>query len=336
MNHLTLPIFEMTKIEATSMAVSIVVIAFLTIGFGVLFYLYYHYYKKCVKGGLEDSYLKEEIIKENPSYFKNVEKVIYDDSLSLEEKYESVPTIQEHVKDVLMRKNGLKFLANTVLVLVYLACLSVLIFAATSRASGEVFPFGNTSCVVIRTGSMEEVNPSNGYIKEHNLTDQIETMALIGLDKVENEEAMEQYKIYAIEGDNRILVHRLITIRENEEGDTVYTFRGDANSASFNEEIDVPFEQIIGVYNGFQNVGLGMTVAYLQSDIGIIAVCFGLILIGCYDIFEIILGKRIEERKQLLYPIIDGETKHHILESSSLHSRLELQEKKPHIEEPKE
>ena len=75
------PMMAMTRIEATSLAVSICVIVFLTLGFGVLFYLYYHYYRKCVDGGLEDGYLKNEIIKENPSYFKNVEAVIKDDSL---------------------------------------------------------------------------------------------------------------------------------------------------------------------------------------------------------------------------------------------------------------
>ena len=79
------PMMAMTRIEATSLAVSICVIVFLTLGFGVLFYLYYHYYRKCVDGGLEDGYLKNEIIKENPSYFKNVEAVIKDDSLTLED-----------------------------------------------------------------------------------------------------------------------------------------------------------------------------------------------------------------------------------------------------------
>ena len=319
------PMMAMTRIEATSLAVSICVIVFLTLGFGVLFYLYYHYYRKCVDGGLEDGYLKNEIIKENPSYFKNVEAVIKDDSLTLEDKYAKVPTMKEHVHEVFMRKNGLKVLANTVLVIVYAACLAVLIFAAYSRASGETFAFGNTTCLIVRTGSMEEANAANSYLEENNLTDRIETMSLIGIDKVDSIADMEQYKIYAFEGDDRVLVHRLISI--NLEGEEpVYTFRGDANSASFVEEIDVPFSKIIGEYNGFQNVGLGMSVAYLQSDIGIIAVCFGLILVGAYDVFEIALGKRIEKRKEEIYPLIDSETKHHIKELSEVEGTIAVEQ----------
>ena len=325
----------MNRIEATSMVVSIVVIFFLTLAFGILFYLYYRYYRKCVDGSLEDSYIKKEVIKENPRYFRHVDEVVQDENMTLEEKYEAIPALEEHVKGVMKRKNGLKVLANTVLVIVYLLCLSVLAFAAYSRASGETFLFGDTTCLIIRTGSMEEDNKSNSYLVENNLTEDIPAMALVGLDKVSSPEDMELYGIYAFQGEDRILVHRLISIQETEEGD-LYTFRGDANSASLVEEVDVPFEKIVGVYNGFQNVGLGMTIGYLQSDIGIIAVCFGLVLVGCYDIFEISLGKRIEARKKILYPIIDGETKHHVMEGHRQLVKRLLSEEKAPIEEPKE
>lgn len=56
---------SVSNLEAISLAVSISVIVLLVIGFGVLFYLYYRYYAKCIDHKVEDSYIAREVILEN-------------------------------------------------------------------------------------------------------------------------------------------------------------------------------------------------------------------------------------------------------------------------------
>ena len=61
---------------------------------------------------------------------------------------------------------------------------------------------------------METVNESNTYIQENNLTNQIETYSLIGIDKVSSDEEIELYEDvdFIMDYDKKELVFPILNI----------------------------------------------------------------------------------------------------------------------------
>ena len=166
------------------------------------------------------------------------------------------------------------------------------------------------------TGSMEDKNPENDYLIENDLDDQITQYSLIGIDKIDSINEIELYDIIAFyDSDENIIVHRVIAIRE-EEGIKYIQTQGDANTGSINDEIAITEDRIIGIYDGYQNYGLGITITYLRSTLGIIALCgFGVFLL-VYSISESNIDKAYEER--LEYLAIEKDKKPQLEEADAL------------------
>ena len=199
MEHLIKLVTTAELVQSISLWVSIAVIILLFITLSSSFYIYYRYYRRCIDHELEDEYIRKEIKGENKKFFRNFEKLRDDENLSKEAKVEEYrkELLLDHVAKKMRIKNGLKILANTVLVLTYIVFIFAMTFALYTRASGEQFYLGDTSYVVIQSGSMDEPVETNTYIQDNNLTDQIRTYSLIGLEKVENESDIELYDIVA-------------------------------------------------------------------------------------------------------------------------------------------
>lgn len=324
------------RVETTSLVVAIVVLALLFISFAALFFLYYRYFRKSIDYSLEDRYILKDMVLRSRSFFTKAG-----------EKYESgskeVPSYLENLEAKAKRARVWKIVGNTVLIICYLLIAAVMIAAIAIRAQGNSFKIGDKSYLVIKTGSMETVNNSNTYIEENNLTDQILTYSLIEIEEVTTEE-MEQYRIYAfVTDDGTVIVHRLIAMGSNGDGEMRYAFRGDANSTSASYELSVPFDRIIGVYTGWNNWGLGIFVNYAQSYIGIITLAFALILVGFYDILDAAIGKRIKLREDDLAVRVDQDIKQRFANRSGFPYTLYLNRKlkpqeiiPPFLMEPKE
>ena len=290
------------RVETTSLVVAIVVLALLFISFAALFFLYYRYFRKSIDYSLEDRYILKDMVQRSRSFFKEAGE-------SYDSGSKEAPSYLENLEIKAKRARLWKIIGNTVLILFYLLIAAVMIAAIAIRAQGNSFKIGDKSYLVIKTGSMETVNKSNTYIEENNLNDQILTYSLIEIEEVTPEE-MEQYRIYAfVTDDGMVVVHRLIAMGSNGDGEMRYAFRGDANSTSASYEVSVPFDQILGVYTGWNNWGLGIFVNYAQSYIGIITFAFALILIGFYDILDAAIGKRIKVREDDLAIEIDADVK---------------------------
>lgn len=292
------------RLESVATIVSIAVIALLAITLGGLFMLYYHYYSKCIKGQIEDEYIHDEIIAENKKFFKEEGEKLSETDRQFCYRYNERKLLQLHLYEKNHGKNRMKIVSNIFLVIFYLVFVSMMSFAIYVRASGELFSINNTSCLIIKSGSMEEKNEYNSYLEENNLNDQISTYSLIGIEKVEEQE-LKKFDIIAFRDDKeRIIVHRIIRIKED-EGKIYVETRGDSNMASASYEIKIPYERIIGRFNGFQSFGLGIVIYYFQSGIGMITLAFALILLGFYDILDARLGKLIADRKLVLAIGID-------------------------------
>lgn len=194
---------------------------------------------------------------------------------------------------------------------VYIVILAFLGWGAVNRAQGNLNFVNNVAPLVIETSSMESVNTSNQqYIDQNGLSGQENRIEQFAYITISNEQSViDSIALYDIvafrypvvrNGENVdiTVVHRLISQRE-QDGQTLYTFRGDANPGSLQNEIDVTKDRIIGVYKsanyqGSYNLGFGYFVVYIQSSIGIttVAVAFLLLVIyaflfegvtACYD-----------------------------------------------------
>lgn len=298
------------RVRTVSTVISIIVLALLFVVLAISFTLYYHYYKKCIDNELEDGFLRGEIKNQNKGFFKKFQELLDDKSLTPRLKVMKYRqnTLVDEVNNVSTTKKTLRILLNIGLFLVYGAFVALLIFSIYIRASGEQFMLGNSYYVIILSGSMETVYDGNTYIAANGLTDQIATFSMIGLDKVDSPEDIELYDIVSYYNDrHELIVHRVIDIKQDEEGEYIYRIKGDANAFSSTLERELPYSRIDGVYNGYQNFGLGLTLNYLRSNIGIIAVSLGLMLIGVYDVFDTMIGRQLKLRKEELYPIIDEE-----------------------------
>lgn len=324
------------RVETTSLVVAIVVLALLFVSFAALFYLYYRYFRKTIDYRLEDRYILKDMVQRSRSFF-----------LKAGESYDSgskeAPSYQDHLAVEAKRARLWKIIGNTFLVVFYLLIAALMIAAISIRSQGNSFKIGNKSYLVIKTGSMEAVNPSNAYIEENHLDDQILTYSLIEIEEVTPEE-MERSRIYAfLADDGSLIVHRLIDMGSNGDGEMRYAFRGDANSTSASYEVSVPFERIVGAYTGWNNWGLGIFVNYAQSYIGIITLAFALILVGFYDVLDAAIGKRIKLREDDLAVRVDQDIKQRFANRSGFPYTLYLDRKlkpreiiPPFLMEPKE
>ncbi len=308
---------KFSQLDLISTIVSIIVIFLLVVTFGILFLLHYRYYKKCILHHLEDDVLKKEVLYENKKYLKKTETLLNDNAKSLEEKKTQIDPLASYVEQKKKKHIPLKIAGNIFLGVFYALFVLVLISAIYIKSSGDMFVVRDTSCLVIQSGSMEEKNEYNTYLFENQLDDQISTYSLISIRKVAKED-IHLYDIIAFKDqDNRIIVHRVIQIYE-ENGEIRYMAKGDANNGSASYELSLRYEDILGKYTGYQSFALGVVIYYFQSGIGMITLCFGLALVGFYDLLDIKLGKYINSRKQELYLVIDQEIQDAITNKTNL------------------
>ena len=162
-------------------------------------------------------------------------------------------------------------------------------------------PFGNTSLVVIASGSMSEKNEENTYLS--SLNNQFNTYDIIGITKYDSQNDISLYDVVAFKNDEGItIVHRIIDIEEV-NGEEVYITRGDANSVSDNgSQYDdyLHYENIIGYYNGTRIQSVGIFVVFLQSNAGIITIVAIAYCLIMFDYYSNKYDEAIKNRTDLL------------------------------------
>lgn len=290
-----------SELEGIALGVAIAVIFLLALTFTILFYIWHFYYKKCINNGLEDKSIKKEIMAEYKDYLEVVpDKEINDKTLFLQKPSEDgKPFYFKEVNDAVeFKKKKTKISLNIILGFMYLVFLAIFALGIKARLEEGVTSYFGQSVLVIETGSMETKNEYNTYLETKDLDNQIKQYSLITLDIDITEDDMKQYDIYAFYNDKgEIIVHRLIVITTDEQGNNRYTFRGDANNASASYETSITFDKIIGRYTNYQNYILGILKVYLSSNIGLITVFFAFASALFYDIFEANSNTKFTERK---------------------------------------
>lgn len=266
--------------------IGIIVIIAMAACFGILFFLYTKQRCKIYRVGAEDENVSQDLEYIKVKYLKKHEEEenIYAKSL-------------EHRKK---KSHAIGVIGDVIYGIIIVIALALAGFGIYLSATNQPLFINDTSYLVIMTGSMEDKNPENDYLIENDLDDQITQYSLIGIDKIDSIDEIELYDIIAFyDSDENIIVHRVIAIRE-EKGIKYIQTQGDANTGSITDEIAITEDRIIGIYDGYQNYGLGIIITYLRSTLGIIALCgFGVFLL-VYSISESNIDKAYEERLEYL------------------------------------
>ena len=319
------------KLGSIAFVVSICVIIGFAIVFSILFALYGYYKIKNIKNGHENIVIETSLKRRYRKILNNPKTEVIDDNLyyelqgqtkesktylrvdntdNLEEnvKVSTINTIYDSIIDDKRRNKKFQIIYNIFFGILYAVLVFIFGFALGFRLGGEQLFFGNTTLMTIQTGSMETINKENKYIFENNLTDQIEQFSLIGIDKVAQED-IELYDILAYQSESGdIIVHRVTRIYTSLDTNiTYYTLKGDANTSSSAEELTLTYDKVIGRYNGFQNYGLGVTLTYLQSNIGLVAIAAAAIFLITYNVTESLIDKAYDNQTLIISKKIDIE-----------------------------
>ena len=211
--------------------------------------------------------------------------------------------------------------SNFITVLFYILLGLLFAMGIFLRVNKEQFFIGNHSYIVIESGSMSKKNVANKYLfdetlmKEYDFENQFDTFTMIQLEKVSKPSDLKLYDVvgYKLE-DGTIVVHRLVNITVDEESKTTYfQFRGDANSTSSEYEYHghdgkgkgLTMDDIVGRYTGWHSFGLGLFIDYFRSDIGIICVSSGILVVFLYYFFDDRVAKKIANREDEVTELID-------------------------------
>lgn len=267
----------------SSLIVAIVVLVLFGFVYFCLFIGMYRSRKRTLFARLEDDAIEQEIYDEYTEFQTDYVNMTFEEFLRRDERKSRRATI----------------VSGIFCLLVSLLCVGVLAFGMVARSRGDQVFFGDTAVLVVRSGSMQEKNDSNRYLFENGLDDQIEVYEMITITRDLSQ--IDLYDIVAFEGRNgETVVHRLVGIEETEDGKTLYSFRGDSNAASFDWEMRVASDRLIGVDTGFRNLFLGQFVVYLQSAIGLISVVVAVIVVVSYYIYCSLAAKMYVERRKTL------------------------------------
>lgn len=313
------------QLYVLALIISIFVIIGITICFSLLFFLYSFYKIKQINFGFEDEPLNKDF---NDKYYKN--------SLNREKKNKSNLSKIDYYKRIKKNNRVYHNILDTITGVFVLFFVFIFIVGVSfSSTDNNVSFYGNTFLTIL-SSSMEEKSEKNKYLKEHDLDNQIVQYSLISLKSVEKSEDIKEFDIIAFkldasrvsdslitysnsyrildnsseineenkENSSIIIVHRVIDIYDGSEdhddktlaGTTYFTTRGDSNEYSLSEEVAISFDEIVGVYTGFNNYYLGVFIIYFKSTIGIIAILSAALFLLLASISEEKINKAYNTR----------------------------------------
>lgn len=206
-------------------------------------------------------------------------------------------------------KKGNTFLDGLISSLIILLCVAVTGTMAYTKFSGELFPYNDSTTLVVASKSMSYTSTTNknkGYITAEMEAQQFDLGDIIIINDKPVEEDIVLYQIYAYKKDGKTIIHRLYDIKK---GDTdTYLFRGDANIGSDDKYVN--YEDIIGVYSRILISDIGIVVLFSQSYYGFYILLTIVTILAASSIFErkiYLLLKKRASRSILIGPITENE-----------------------------
>lgn len=235
-------------------------------------------------------------------YRNYIRKAVSETSNGLRD-IELIDTIIYENEPKVKRRNKAISASKTVVYYVFLVlAIPFLAFAIYSRITNGVVMIGDSSAMVVASGSMSEKNVSNDYLTTYSLNDQFYTYDMIALKKVD-ESSLRVYDVIAYRNDKNVnIIHRIISI-EVIDGENRYLTRGDANNAS---DTYMPrYDDIIGKYYGKRIPVIGIFISFLQSYSGIVTIVSIVFCLYSIDHQNRKLFNAEDDRKEVLSKVFD-------------------------------
>lgn len=255
----------MDKETLRTVILAVIILVTFSFAFLVSYYLYFVEKKKVINKGMDDKEIEEDISKKK----KKWQKKEANKHLTFEQQYFNADRSKSRANRIM----------NSILFVFMFIISAVVVTGYVQVKNNNYFYMNNKTVLVIKSSSMEKANSYNAYLttakqsEYQYINTRLQKYSLISIDKYYSGDELKLYDIVAFKMGDTVLVHRLIDIsKDSETNENLYTFRGDANNASFVEETKVTQDKIIGKYNGYSNVPLGYITSFIQSEIGIISI----------------------------------------------------------------
>ena len=149
-----------------------------------------------------------------------------------------------------------------------LLLIPLFILSVWNRINGNVMMLGDRALMVVASGSMSNRHPTNRYLDEKGLNDQLNTYDMIFVERVTDEDDLALYDVIAFVDDTgKNVIHRIVGIK-NQDGKVRYETRGDSNNQS---DLYLPeVKDVIGRYEDTKIPMLGALIMFFQSLGGIV------------------------------------------------------------------
>lgn len=207
---------------------------------------------------------------------------------------------QEKVIKSKKRSSAVK---NTLFYIVMTLIIPIFVFSLINKFQGNTTMMGNSTIMVVASGSMSEKNEANEYLVTNNLNNQFNTYDIIVLEKAQSYFSLKKYDVIAFKNDEGInVIHRIVDMTY-ENGEWVFITRGDSNNS--NDKYHPKFDDVIGRYTNKKIAGIGIFVVFFQSAPGIMTVVAMIYVLTMMDRINNKMEKAQQERINHLKAVID-------------------------------
>lgn len=207
---------------------------------------------------------------------------------------------QEKVIKSKKRSSAVK---NTLFYITMTLIIPIFVFSLINKFQGNTTMMGNSTIMVVASGSMSEKNEANEYLVTNNLNNQFNTYDIIVLEKAQSYFSLNKYDVIAFKNDEGInVIHRIVDMTY-ENGEWVFITRGDSNNS--NDKYHPKFDDVIGRYTNKKIAGIGIFVVFFQSAPGIMTVVAMVYVLTMMDRINNKMEKAQLERINHLAAVID-------------------------------
>ena len=200
----------------------------------------------------------------------------------------------KNIKTIRRRKVG-KTIKNILFYGFLIFIIPFIIYVGIAKIKGSEPKIGNTTVMVVGSGSMSFIHPDNDYYllgqTDKKFSYQFNYGDIILLKEVKSDEDLEIYDVICYYDQDKAenIIHRIRLV--DDTGINIkYTTRGDANNKD--DDWKVVLSDVIGEYHGTKIPFVGRVVLFLQNSIGIATVISLLYLLIVVDSFLKKLSKK--------------------------------------------
>lgn len=248
---------------------------------------------------------------------------------------EDIEIIDYAIESDLIKKSKAKRIRSLILkILSYVVLgITIVVFGCSlyGRFTDNIMAFGDSTLLVIASGSMSYKNEGNEYVQNNDKADnQFNTYDIIGISKYEKAEDVSLYDVVAYKSlQGEIIVHRIIHIVES-DGTFKYETQGDANAVNDTGSYYsgyLSYDSVIGYYNNTRIEGVGAFVIFLQSNAGIITIFSIVYCYAMYDFFSSKYRKALDDRIELLSKTLNMEFSDGVFKKAGYYEELIYKDK---------